>query len=41
MPQTVAAVTDIAKRGYASPEVLVSTDWVEQRRNDPKVRIVE
>ncbi|HYT64133.1 MAG TPA: sulfurtransferase [Gemmatimonadales bacterium] len=41
MPQTVAAVTDIAKRGYASPEVLVSTDWVEEHRNDPKVRIVE
>ncbi len=26
---------------YAHPEVLVSTDWVEQHRNDPKVRLVE
>jgi thiosulfate/3-mercaptopyruvate sulfurtransferase len=26
---------------YAHPEVLVSTDWVEQHKNDPKVRIVE
>ncbi len=41
MPQTVAAVPEIAKRGYAHPEVLVSTQWVEEHRNDPKVRIVE
>ncbi len=41
MPQTVAAVTEITKRGYAHPEVLVSTQWVEDRRNDPKVRVVE
>src|SRR5438445_7779912 len=26
---------------YAHPEVLVSSDWVQQRLNDPKVRIVE
>jgi len=26
---------------YAQPEVLVETDWVEQHRTDPKVRIVE
>src|SRR4051812_22504004 len=26
---------------YAQPEVLVDTDWVEQHRTDPKVRIVE
>lgn len=26
---------------YAHPEVLVSADWVEQHRDDPKVRIVE
>ena len=26
---------------YAHPEVLVSTDWVAQHLNDPKVRIVE
>jgi thiosulfate/3-mercaptopyruvate sulfurtransferase len=27
--------------GYAHPEVLVSTEWVEAHREDPKVRIVE
>ena len=26
---------------YVHPEVLVSTDWVAQHRNDPNVRIVE
>ena len=26
---------------YAHPEVLVSADWVEEHRKDPKVRIVE
>ncbi len=41
MPETVAAVTDIAKRGYANPDVLVSTQWVEQFRGDPKVRLLE
>jgi len=41
MPPTVAAVPEIAKRGYAHPEVLVSTDWVEEHRNDPKVRLLE
>ena len=41
MPQTVAEVSDIAKRGYAHPEVLVSTDWVQEHLNDPKVRLLE
>jgi thiosulfate/3-mercaptopyruvate sulfurtransferase len=27
--------------GYANPDVLVSTDWVAQHLNDPKVRLVE
>jgi len=27
--------------GYAHPEVLVSTDWVAQHFDDPKVRIIE
>ena len=31
----------IASRGYAHPEVLVSTDWVAERLGDPAVRIVE
>jgi thiosulfate/3-mercaptopyruvate sulfurtransferase len=26
---------------YAHPEVLVSADWVQEHRNDPKVRVVE
>src|SRR6187200_1697772 len=39
--QAVPAVTPIEQRGYAHPEVLVSTDWVAQHLNDPKVRIVE
>ncbi len=26
---------------YAHPEVLVSTQWVEEHANDPKVRLVE
>ena len=41
MPETVAPVPDIADRGYAHPEVLVSTDWVAEHLKDPKVRIVE
>lgn len=32
---------DIAARGYAHPDVLVSTDWVAEHLNDPNVRIVE
>jgi thiosulfate/3-mercaptopyruvate sulfurtransferase len=34
-------VSEIDKRGYVRPEVLVSTDWVSQHLNDPAVRIVE
>lgn len=34
-------MTDIANRGYAHPEVLVSTDWVAAHLEDPGVRIVE
>ncbi|MBI1260066.1 MAG: sulfurtransferase [Chloroflexi bacterium] len=33
--------TEISERGYAHPEVLVSTEWVAAHLNDPKVRIVE
>jgi thiosulfate/3-mercaptopyruvate sulfurtransferase len=32
---------DIKARGYAHPEVLVSTDWVEQHLNDPSVKLIE
>ena len=31
----------IEERGYANSDVLVSTDWVQQHLNDPKVRIAE
>lgn len=31
----------LASRGYAHPEVLVTTDWVAAHLDDPKVRIVE
>src|SRR5580765_1640957 len=31
----------IEERGYAHPDVLVSTDWVEQHLSDPKVRLIE
>ena len=37
----VVMVTPIEKRGYASPEVLVSTDWVAEHLDDDQVRIVE
>lgn len=39
--QTAPAVVPIEQRGYARPEVLVSTEWVAQHLNDPKVRLVE
>ncbi len=39
--QSVPAVTPIEERGYAQPEVLVSTDWVSQHLDDPKVRLIE
>ena len=34
-------VTPIGERGYAHPEVLVSTQWVADRLNEPKVRVME
>jgi thiosulfate/3-mercaptopyruvate sulfurtransferase len=33
--------TPIEERGYSHPDVLVSTDWVAEHLNDPKVRIIE
>ncbi len=33
--------TQIEQRGYARPDVLVSTDWVEQHLEDPGVRVIE
>lgn len=34
-------MTDIASRGYAHPDVLVSTDWVAAHLDNPTVRVVE
>jgi thiosulfate/3-mercaptopyruvate sulfurtransferase len=34
-------MSDLASRGYAHPEVLVSTDWVAEHIDDPGIRIVE
>ncbi len=34
-------MNDIINRGYAHPEVLVSTDWVAAHLHDPNVRIIE
>ena len=31
----------IDKRGYAHPEVLVSTEWVADHLNDPNIRLIE
>jgi thiosulfate/3-mercaptopyruvate sulfurtransferase len=39
--QTIPRVTPIEERGYAHPEVLVSTDWVAEHLDDPKARLVE
>lgn len=38
---SLPAVTPIADRGYAHPEVLVSTQWVAEHLKDTGVRIVE
>ncbi len=37
----VEKLKDIEQRGYANPDVLVSTDWVAAHLSDPNVRIVE
>jgi thiosulfate/3-mercaptopyruvate sulfurtransferase len=34
-------MTDIASRGYAHPDVLVSTDWVAEHLSDPSIRLIE
>ena len=33
--------TPIQERGYARPEALVTTEWIAEHLNDPKVRIAE
>ena len=34
-------MSEIKDRGYAHPDVLVSTDWVQQHLNDSSIRIIE
>lgn len=34
-------MNDILSRNYASPEVLVSTDWLSENLNKPNIRIIE
>jgi thiosulfate/3-mercaptopyruvate sulfurtransferase len=44
MPATTsrdAADPAIAEKGYAKPEVLVSTAWLANHLDDPKIRIIE
>lgn len=38
---TAETMTEIAARGYANPDSLVSTAWVAEHLNDPTIRIVE
>ncbi len=39
--QAVRPVVPIDQRGYAHPEVLVSTDWAAAHLTNPKVRLIE
>jgi len=39
--KTIPTVPPIESRGYAHPEVLVSTDWVAAHLKDPSVRLIE
>ena len=39
--QTAPVAPPIESRGYARPEVLVSTEWVAAHLSDPSVRLVE
>jgi thiosulfate/3-mercaptopyruvate sulfurtransferase len=39
--ENIAMSDKIEARGYAHPEVLVSTDWVEEHLKDPAIRLIE
>ncbi len=41
LERSIAAVSPIEQRGYAHPEVLVSTEWVVEHLRDPSVRLVQ
>lgn len=34
-------MSDIQSRGYANPDILVSTDWLADNLNNPNIRIIE
>jgi thiosulfate/3-mercaptopyruvate sulfurtransferase len=40
-PATSAASPEVAAKGYARPDVLVSTAWLAEHLNDPAIRIIE
>jgi len=40
-PARQPVVKEIAQRGYAHPEALVTTDWVMDHLQDPSVRLIE
>ena len=41
MSSTATAPSDVAQKGYAHPEALVTTDWLAEHLHDPKVRVLE
>jgi thiosulfate/3-mercaptopyruvate sulfurtransferase len=41
MPAKAAILPEIAERGYAQPQSLVTTQWVADHLRDPAVRVVE
>ncbi len=41
LERSIGAVSPIEQRGYAHPEVLVSTEWVVEHLRDPSVRLVQ
>ena len=41
MSTTTAPTAPTSEKGYAKPDVLVTTEWVAEHLNDPKVRILE
>ena len=38
---TPASLPSIDQKGYAHPEMLVSTEWLAAHLNDPSIRIIE
>jgi thiosulfate/3-mercaptopyruvate sulfurtransferase len=40
-PTTASADQSLARKGYARPDVLVTTQWLAEHLDDPSIRIVE